>query len=129
MGKKLIGTLRLKDLPVGHFASINGNIVYRYRLDDERESYWFPPSVLIVEKHGHLDMGDAYRGYDGGTAEPSKYGYYCDPIEHPDKKHCDNVIAMIRKMVKEDKINGLAYVESLSTTKHYIQEHIKRHAK
>lgn len=127
MTKKIIGTTKLTELSVGRFASINGNIVYKYKQFDSNTNYWFPPGVLLVEKHGHLVMLDAYRGYGTGKSV-DEYGYFCDPIEHPNKKHCDNVIAMARKMMKENTLDGLSYVDILYTMKHYIKEYQERKA-
>ncbi len=126
MSKKIIGTTKLSELPVGHFASVNGSIVYRFASETKfNDIYWFPPGIMVVEKHGHLVMGDAYRAYGTGK-DPDERGYYCDEIVQPVKKHCDNAIAMIRKMMDEKKLDGLSYVEHIYRLRCYIREWIER---
>lgn len=120
MAKKLIGTLKLADLLVGHFASVNGNIVYRYEKEDKRENYWFPPGIFVIEKHGHLPMHDAYREYISGTPK-DQYGYYYDVIDVPDRKHVDQAINLLKKKVTEKQLNGLVYLENYTTLMSYIE--------
>lgn len=121
MTKKIIGASKLTDLQVGHFASVNGNIVYRYKRDDNKEQYWFPPGIFVVEKHGHLPMQDAYRAYETGK-DPDQHGYFCDVINLPDRKHVDQAINLLKKEVKEKHLNGLDYLENYTTLMTYIDD-------
>src|SRR5579863_6307840 len=113
VSKKIIGTSKLVDLPIGHFADVNGNIVYRYQRDNGAVMYWFPPGIYVIEKHGHQQMQEAYRGY-GVEKHPGieDRGYFCDPIEKPHKKHVDQAINLLKKAMKDKQINGLTYVDN-----------------
>lgn len=121
MAKPLIGTVKLKELQVGKFANVNGTIVYRYMTDDKKNTYWFPPGIFIIEKHNHLNMGDAYRTYSDVGTNQADYGYWCDPIEVPYRFHVDQALNLLQKENREKKLNGLVYVENYETLKSYIR--------
>lgn len=124
MTKKILETTRLTDLPVGKFASINGNIVYRYAPSNTgREDYPFLelPGIYKIEDHGHLPMLASFGAYESVDKDLATYGYYCDVIDKPEKKHVDNAICILKKSMKDKKLNGLTYVDNYVTLKRYIK--------
>jgi hypothetical protein len=116
------GLIKVRDLPVGKFGSINGHIIYRYIAYSKDKQTWLP-GLLFIEHHNHLDI------YDAATEVDNEWQYLCEVVEFPEKKHCDNAIAMIRKLGKEGKIDGLAYVDHFSTLKQYIKDYLERKVK
>lgn len=118
------GLIKVSDLPIGKFGSINGNIVYRIEAPTQNNMTWLP-GLLFVEKHNHLTI---YDGMREDTNVGAGWSHMCELIEHPDKKHCDGAIAMIRKLAKDNKIDGLSYVDHLSTLKQYIKDYLKAKA-
>ncbi len=119
MTKKTIGTTKLVDLKIGQFASVNGSIVYRYKPYDDG-LYIGENGTFIIEEHNHLPMIDAYRGYEVGR-DTDNYGFYCDVIDRPEKKHVDNAICILKKEMREGKLNGLTYVDNYVTLKGYLK--------
>ena len=122
MTKKIIGTSKLVELPIGKFASVNGSIVYRFEPYNTNLPWYTDPAtgIFIVEVHNHLPMIDAYNGYEP-EKDPGTFGYYCDPIDKPEKKHVDNAICMLKKAMAKKEINGLTYVDNYVTLKEYLK--------
>jgi hypothetical protein len=116
------GLIRIHELPVGKFGSVNGHIVYRITPHVKDNQTWLP-GLLFVEHHNHLTLCDAYKTDETVSGN---WVFMVEQIDFPEKKHCDNAIAMIRKLGKEGKIDGLSYLDHLCTLKSYIKDYLKR---
>lgn len=109
------GLIPVKELPVGKFGSINGHIVYRHSPAQPDRQTWLP-GILFVEHHNHTAI------YDGATTINNEWTYLVEPIDKPNKKHCDNAIDQIRKLGRDGRIDGLAYVDHMYSLKQHIKE-------
>jgi hypothetical protein len=98
---------------------MNGNIVYRFKPYLNDIAYWMP-GVIVVEVHNHLSLFDA----NVPASDTGHWQHAYEPIEHPEKRHCDQAINVIRKMMRDKKLDGLTYVDNLSTLKSYIKDYL-----
>jgi len=109
------------NLPVGKFADQNGSVIYKYKsVTNNSDGYW------LIERHNHKSMHTKYVPIENPKGGYITWAYIVTPIDKPEKKHIDQAICLLRKASKEGFIDGLCFLENLTTLKELLRAHGKK---